>query len=364
MEKKLLNPKKLSKWIPLTYKDKPINKSQLNLEISLFNGQAFTWFKNEDNSLFWGTCFNEFFCFRYSSNQGQNQIEYQYLETLSPSKSEKIDEKDNKIYNKGRNEEISSLLTSYFALDLDYSKFDKLAEKDEFFKFCYEKSKGMRVLRQDPWECFIAFLCSQNNNVKRIHQMVNNLCSNFGQPIFTFQGREFYTFPSIEKVADITEQELRDLGYGYRAAYVNKSSKMLKEKGGMKFLKELRNNENSEEVLQELRKFSGIGPKVADCISLFSLNCYDHVPMDTHMKKVYSQIYKQGKMKSNEIAQEFFRKKLGEWAGIAHSFLFTHQLENSSTNAKDSKKKSEKSLKRKNVENIKRNVGIKKIKKN
>lgn len=302
----------LSQWKKLLYLKKPVAISQIDLSISLFNGQAFTWFQNETKNEFWGTSQGKFFVFKYSE---ENELQYRTFIKNSPQ-SQLPDSKSEEIF-----------LTNYFSLNLDYKKFEKVAEKDKYFKECWEKGKGMRVLRQDPWECFISFLCSQNNNVKRIHQMITKLCQNFGDPIAQHKEKIYYSFPSVEKVAQIKEQQLRDLGFGYRAAYITKSSKELLKKGGMGFLTKLRAETDSEHVVEELKKFTGVGPKVADCISLFSLDCYDHVPMDTHMKRVYKEIYKQGEMKDYLKAKKFFVGLFGPWAGIAHSFLFTEQLE-------------------------------------
>ena len=288
----------MSSWIVLTHKGMPVNRDLLSLRHSLLNGQAFTWFTNGSN--YWGTCHGAFYEIKY-------------------------DEKDQVCW-RGVNGSAEKL-EDYFGFNVDYSTvFAKLLEKDKVFKSRFESAKGLRVLRQDPWECCISFICSQNNNIKRIGQMVQNLCSNFGEEIHSDDSGKFYGFPSPAKLATVTEKQLTDLGFGYRAKYIIDSSKSILEKGGNDFLLKLRGSDQKSPPTAQLTQFRGIGPKVADCVSLFSLDCYWLVPVDTHMFQLCEKVYKQ-KFTNYDKAREFLQDKLGvTYAGIAHTFMFTFEI--------------------------------------
>lgn len=319
---------KLSNWVLLKHDKKPIQKSTVNLFISLFNGQSFTW--RQENNVIWGTCYSTYFEFKYDDDEHIN------FRTV-------VDDQEGSL------EAKRQVLVDYFHLELDYSVFDEI--EDEYFKRCYKANNGLRVLRQEPWECFVSFLCSQNNHLKRITSNVESICNTYGELIFDGDRGKFYSFPDPEKIAEnASEKELRDLGLGYRAKYILKSSKQVTEKGGRDYLIGLRDEEKDQKVRESLVYFCGIGPKVADCISLYSLDRHNYVPIDTHMLQIYVKVYKHKKPKSAsgkayEDILSFFQKKLGcgGYAGIAHSFLFSEKLGVDY----EGKKPKKKSLKRK-----------------
>lgn len=315
----------LTQWTIFKHNKSPIKKSTLNLYISLFNGQSFTWKKTKDT--IYGTCNSTFYEFKYTPEE---EILYRTL-TSNPSPEETLKE--------------------YFHLDLDYSEiFSKI--NDDFFKKCFNSNNGLRVLRQNPWECFVSFLCSQNNNIKRITMNVDSICSNFGSLIYEDDEKgKFYSFPSPEDISkNATEKKLRDIGLGYRAKYLIKSSQQMIQKGGISYLKSLREKESDSDVRKALVFFTGIGPKVADCISLYSLDRHNYVPIDTHMIQIYEKVYKKKKPKSTggkgyEEMLKFFQDKLecGGYAGIAHSFLFSEKI---GVEYESLQKKEKKNLKR------------------
>lgn len=109
---------------------------------------------------------------------------------------------------------------------------------------------GIRCLRQDPWECTLSFICSQNNNIKRITSLVKSIRHYYGTKICTEGGDDIYAFPSFESFSEkVTEQSLRSLGFGYRAPYIVKSTQFIKEKGGEVWLNEMRGK--APEVVRE-----------------------------------------------------------------------------------------------------------------
>ena len=189
---------------------------------------------------------------------------------------------------------------------------------------------AIRVLNQDPFENTLSFICSSNNNIKRITQMIDSLCKKYSTPI-EFNGKYYYPFPSIDSLSHPElESELRILGFGYRAKYIAKTVQFLLSDPD--YLMKLR-TENIDTARQALLKLSGVGPKVADCIMLFSLNKPSIVPIDTHVYQIAVRDYKVGKTKSGKVTSESskeisnaFKEIFGDYCGWAHSYLFAADL--------------------------------------
>lgn len=151
--------------------------------------------------------------------------------------------------------------------------------------------QGIRVLKQDPLEALIAFICSSNNNIKRISLMMNRLCRHFGTHLCTYGGVEFYSFPTLESLADgNAESTLRELGFGYRAKYVSSAALYILENRSKDWLESLC-HVDYHEVWDLLQEVPGVGPKVADCVCLMGLGKYEAVPIDTHMIQVAMRQY-------------------------------------------------------------------------
>lgn len=131
--------------------------------------------------------------------------------------------------------------------------------------------QGIRMLRQDPWENLISFICSSNNNISRISLMIQRFCERFGNPLpFTLDDQTYYDFPSLKDIKEDAveiEKILRDLGFGYRAKYIAKTIEALQsEPLGQDYLTTLRNVPYLEAKDVLVKKFQGVGPKVADCV--------------------------------------------------------------------------------------------------
>ncbi|KAL6634175.1 hypothetical protein ACP70R_026846 [Stipagrostis hirtigluma subsp. patula] len=191
---------------------------------------------------------------------------------------------------------------------------------------------GARVLRQDPVECVFQFLCSSNNNIARIEKMVWTLAG-YGERLGEVGGFVFHRFPTIERLARVSEQELREAGFGYRAKYIVGTAKELQAKpgGGEKWLASLRERELPE-VIEALCTLPGVGPKVAACIALFSLDQNHAIPVDTHVWKVATQYLlpelagKSLTPKLSIVVADAFVTRFGSYAGWAQNVLFIGQL--------------------------------------
>jgi len=193
------------------------------------------------------------------------------------------------------------------------------------------------MLRQDPFENLMSFICSQNNNISRISQLVEKLCTNFGTFIANVDGNDYYAFPTIGDLLEVKdlERRLRDLSFGYRAAYIAKAVQFInkQEPKGDMWLHNLRDL-TYEETKPMLLQIPGVGPKVADCISLMSLDKTNAVPVDTHVLQIAQRDYGVNKgQKSSSLTtakynaiSEFFQSLFGDHAGWAHTVLFCSDL--------------------------------------
>ncbi|ODV85143.1 hypothetical protein CANARDRAFT_159875 [[Candida] arabinofermentans NRRL YB-2248] len=225
------------------------------------------------------------------------------------------------------------LLTNYFNLQVNFGElYDEWCKMDTRFIKNSKNFQGVRMLNQDPWENLISFICSTNNNVKRISKMCENLCINYGTYIATYQDQKHYTFPTPSKLSQPEiESELRSLGFGYRAKFIQQTALLLSDKSEFSKLYSMR-TEPHKITHQYLQKFTGVGPKVADCVSLMSLQKHDVVPIDTHVFKIATKDYKfscKSKTLNKELYSEiqtFFKNLWGDYAGWAHSVLFAADL--------------------------------------
>lgn len=221
------------------------------------------------------------------------------------------------------------LVEDYFNLKISLKDlYEEWVAKDA--KHFKKVHWGVRILRQDPWETLCAFICSSNNNIKRISKMVESLCTHFGPFVAEIHGHKYYDFPepsALAKDPEQTEQTLRELGFGYRAKYIAQTAKLMTQKPE-NFLFKLR-LAGVEECTEALTAFSGVGPKVADCVSLMSLDKHSVVPIDTHMYQIASRNYNLKFAPGNKSYKEVQNKLAGIWgdyAGWAHSVLFAGDL--------------------------------------
>ncbi|KAJ9477429.1 N-glycosylase/DNA lyase [Pseudozyma hubeiensis] len=420
--------------------------SQILLPLTVSNkcGQAFRWRRNKvwqplpastisanasgathEEQVEWSLCLSDrVVLLRQDEHRG-----FIYHRTLLPSN----DTSESNDIEASR--ETDRWLVDYLSLDVPLeSLYAEWSEKDPVFARFATRFSGLRMLRQDPWECLCAFVCSSNNNIARIGQMVQNLCTHFSPVLLEHsypapppavkaeegdveQGEvriAFHPFPPPEALAKPgVEEKLRELGFGYRAKYLARTAQMLCEQHGgdgnsgpnreklaqhldekhwlygIKAEEDFRSQqlspplsadeeyppqESSEPArkrarqtrrsttksspdatsasapepspsrfasvrsyLQHLRtlpyrsardhliQFPGVGPKVADCILLMSLDQASSIPVDRHVFQFAEKWYKLRTKKYEDIA-DYFRDLWGDYAGWAHSVLFTADL--------------------------------------
>ena len=219
---------------------------------------------------------------------------------------------------------IEDIIYDYFDLNRDYERIKKtLSEIDENMKKSVLYGKGIRILNQDLWETIMSFIISANNNIPRIKGIIERLSKKYGSKI-SFNGKEYYTFPTPEQLRDVTVEDYRKLGLGFRDIRLYETTQMILNTDID--LEKLKNNSNTIEVREELLKLSGVGPKVADCILLFStLKRFEVFPIDVWVRRVMNDLYikqedetKVSKKQIEKIAEE----KFGNLAGLAQQYLF------------------------------------------
>ena len=221
-------------------------------------------------------------------------------------------------------ENFEEEINKYFDMNRDYEEIkEKLSKIDENMKTSIEYGKGIRILNQELWETIISFIISANNNIPRIKGIIERLSKNYGKKI-EWNGKEYYTFPTPEELKNVTVEEYRSLGLGFRDIRLYETTKMILDKEVD--LEKLQNNPNTIEVREKLLSLSGVGPKVADCILLFStLKRFEVFPIDVWVRRVMNDLYikneDENKVSKKQI-ENLAKEKFGNLAGLAQQYLF------------------------------------------
>ena len=206
----------------------------------------------------------------------------------------------------------------YLDLGRDYSAIEEAAKNDPQLACCFPEAHGIRVFNQEPFEALISFIISQNNNIKRISGIIERLCEKCGEPM-EFMGERLYAFPTAESIAALTVAELEALGTGYRAPFIKAAAEKILEGYDLEALRDM----PLTEARAELLSFLGIGPKVADCILLFSLQHTDAFPIDVWIDRAMKALFFEGSsVKKAELYEAVDR--LGEYSGIIQQYIFQY----------------------------------------
>ena len=219
---------------------------------------------------------------------------------------------------------IKETVEVYFDLNRDYNEIkDKLSKIDDNMKTSIEYGKGIRILNQDLWETIISFIISANNNIPRIKGIIERLSKKYGKEI-EYNGEKYYTFPTAEELKNVNVEDFRKLGLGFRDIRLYETTHMILE--GKVDLNKLRKNPNTIEVREQLLTLSGVGPKVADCILLFSdLKRFEVFPIDVWVRRVMNDLYikqeDENKVSKKQI-EKLAEEKFGNLAGLAQQYLF------------------------------------------
>ena len=266
---------------------------EINVEDTINSGQVFLWKKL--NSKWYGI-------------NGKKTL---ILE-------DKLDVKSREIHN-------------FFRFDDDFQKIKKQLSKDNVMKKAISNFPGMRILRQDPFQCYISFIVSSNSNIPNIQTRLQRLCQKFGEKKI-IQGKEFFLFPESKKLASSSIADIAKCGLGYRSKYV-KEAAIAVDKGIIDFpsLKKL----DYQDARDTLCQVFGIGKKVADCILLFSLDKLEAVPLDRWVLRILQKYYsKEFQITTKSITNKTYDdlhdnivEHFGKYAGYAQQFLFKNERE-------------------------------------
>lgn len=225
-------------------------------------------------------------------------------------------ENDYLIVNSNNEEDLELVTRYYLDLDRDYEVLNKELSKNEILKRDINLCKGYKVLKQDKFEMYISYIISQNNNVKRISGSINKISERYGKKV-KYNNKEYYLFPTFEELKNITIEELRECGVGFRDSYIINALNKLKENPF--FLEEL-DMLPTDEAIKELMKIKGIGLKVASCILMFGYSRFDTFPVDTWVKKYVSENFK---IKDDiKIISKFMKDNFKENSGLAVQYFY------------------------------------------
>ena len=270
------------------------NNFEVNLEHTINSGQVFLWKKFD------------------SKWYGVNDKKVLVLEDKLDIKSKDICE--------------------FFRFDDDFQKIKKQLSKDKIVKGAIKNFSGMRILRQNPFQCYISFIVSSNSNIPNIQTRLQKLCQKFGERKI-IQGKEFFLFPESKKLASSSVTDISKCGLGYRSKYV-KEAAIAVDEGIIDFptLKKL----DYQDARDTLCQVFGIGKKVADCILLFSLDKLEAVPLDRWVLRILQKYYsnefeittKSITDKTYDNLHDKIIEHFGKYAGYAQQFLFKNEREN------------------------------------
>lgn len=229
------------------------------------------------------------------------------------------------IYLKNTNlEDFNNIWKDYFDLDTDYSKIkNELRNMDEYLEKATEFGWGIRLLRQDPWEMIISFIISSNNRIPMIQKAIKNLSREYGTYIGSYEGEDYYDFPTPQQLSKASIEEIRACSTGFRDKYIKfTTEEVIKNNDDVYSYRNL----STEDCIKELLKFNGIGPKVGDCIALFGMQKYDTFPVDVWVKRVMQEFYVEDDMSLPKI-RKYAIDKFGDLSGFAQQYLFYYARE-------------------------------------
>lgn len=216
--------------------------------------------------------------------------------------------------------EYETFWKGYLDLERDYGAIKAyLSGHDPVIRRAIAAGEGIRILRQDKWETLLSFIISQNNNIPRIKKCIEALCREFGSLAGEYEGRAYYAFPEPETLAALEPEDLANCRLGYRAKYLVETARKVARDGRERL--EWTGNPacSPREAFEYVTEFCGVGPKVANCILLFSMGRYDSFPVDVWVKKVMKELY--GLESPKEIGA-FAQKTFGRYGGFAQQYLF------------------------------------------
>lgn len=272
--------------------------SDFNLSDIFECGQCFRWTKNTDGS-YGGVAFGK----ALKIAQAENEI----------------------VFYDTSEADFHAVWYDYFDFERSYTDIRNKLKNDNNLTDAFGYGSGIRILRQDLWECVVSFIISASNNIPRIKKIVELFCNCFGEKI-TYMGKEYHAFPTPEKTASLTLEDLQVIRAGFRDKYILDAASKFVSAPDMnaKALSSLA----TADARNALMQIKGVGNKVADCVLLFGLGKYDSFPIDVWMKRIMEHCYFDGQPQSIKTIAEYASAHFGELSGFAQQYLFFYAREN------------------------------------
>lgn len=264
-------------------------ENELDLENTLTCGQIFRYQQEIDNS--------------FTVVISDRVINLKYDNYKLYVKSNKLDNLEN-------------VIREYLDLDRDYkSIMDKIRVMDSTLAKYLDNSLGLKMIKQDKLECIISYVISQNNSVRNIQMSLNMLSESYGEKV-EFLNKEYYLFPKLDRLVNLSLEDFRKCKVGFRDKYL---VGIIESINNGSFDLNMIDILNTEEALQYLINFKGIGMKVASCILLFSYQRFDVYPVDTWVKKFMEDNYN---IVGEKNIRKYCKKTYGEYSGLAIQYMF------------------------------------------
>lgn len=270
-------------------------------------------------------------CFRWHRQKNGNYIGIAFGKVIEVEKHGS----DVILYN-STEEDFYNIWEKYFDLKRDYSAIKEELGKDPLLQKSVEFGYGIRLLQQEPFEITISFIISANNRIPMIRRSLETISKKWGEPL-EYKGNTYYSFPTIDRLYEASQEEIEECGVGFRAKYIKDTINKIygcvyrkaecpegeRDKYDLQRIK----IQDDDTCHEELQNFSGIGPKVADCIMLFSMQKYTAFPVDVWVKRAMQFFYLAPDVSLKKI-RDFGRNKFGKLSGFAQQYLFYYAREN------------------------------------
>lgn len=216
------------------------------------------------------------------------------------------------------------IIKNYFDFDTDYETIKNTLNTDEIMAEAIKFGEGIRILNQEEWETMVSFMISANNRIPMIKKVIENLSVSFGDYIGNYRGKEYFSFPTAERLSAAPVERILECKAGFRAPRIKEAAtRFLYEKDKIYNIK----NMSYDEGLAYLKTYKGIGDKVANCILLFSMKHFDTFPVDVWVRRVMQTLYVSKETKDADI-RKFAENKFGKYSGFAQQYLFFYAREN------------------------------------
>ena len=207
-----------------------------------------------------------------------------------------------------------ALVQDFFGLDHDVETIERILRRDPVLRPAVDACRGLRILRQDPWECTAAFITSIASNIPRISRNVADMAASAGT-LLTLRTSTAYTFPRPDEMPD--EAALRRLRLGFRAGYLARAARLaasglLEDVGRLPY----------DEAKRALMVLPGVAEKVADCVLLFAYGRLNAFPVDTWIRKTMRRLFFKGRPVSDREIRDFAAERWEGLAGWAQQLLF------------------------------------------